>query len=173
MELGQAYAETLPASHRQALAQAAHVLIDTTLEALTGSDLGDWSGDTWLISTLLPPRYRLRYTARFARKFLACLMTVVWKLGQGEQMRLSCTAEELAAYALIQEAKATLDERGIGADFEGFEDSLFEDLDFEFLFDDAYDGIESAEIAEEAGITNLAFRDWFCAVRTSRQLQLQ
>ncbi len=47
------------------------------------------------------------------------------------------------------------------ADFGVFEDSFFEDLDFEYLYDDAYDGIETADVAAVMGITNLAFGEWF------------
>ena len=39
--------------------------------------------------------------------------------------------------------------------------SDFEDLDFEFLYDDAYDGIEKADVTAEMGIVYLAFGDWF------------
>jgi len=92
--------------------------------------------------TMLPARYRLRWTGDFARKFFVCLVTVIWKLGQREAFRPSCVAEELAAHILIRAA-------------------FFEDLDGEYLYDDASDGIETLEIAEGMGITNLAFGEWF------------
>lgn len=161
MELGQAYSEELSESHRRALLDAANELIDTTMSDLSASSDPDWSADSWLIGTLLPTRYRLHYTPAFARKFFMCLVTVVWKLGQAEIIRPPCVAEELAASILIQEAEALLEERGEAADFEAFYDSLFEDTDFEYLFDDAYDGIEKTDLAETMGMTNLAFADWF------------
>lgn len=161
MELGHAYEEALPPSHRRALADAADVLIDTTIDNLSTSSDPTWSNDNWLIGLMLPPRYQLRYDARFARRFFVCLVTVVWKLGQRAPMRPSCVAEELAAHILIEEAEGLLEQDGIEAEFEDFEDLFFEDLDFAYLYDDAYDGIEKADIAEEMGITYLAFGDWF------------
>ena len=142
MPLGQAYAGALPASHRRMLRDAAEELIDTTLHDLCASDAPDWSADNWLIGTLLPARYKLRSTGDFARKFFVCLITVIWKLGQREAVHPSCVAEELAAHILIRAA-------------------FFEDLDGEYLYDDASDGIETLEIAEGMGITNLAFGEWF------------
>lgn len=161
MELAQAYADVLPASHRQALAEAANELIDTTMRDLEASDTPDWSNDNWLIGTFLPPRYIPRYTAKFAQRFFACLMTIVWKLGQREPIPLSCTAEELAAHILIEEAEALLEMKGIEADFGDLYDMLFEDVDFEFLYEGAHDGIETTELAEEMGIVHLDFESWF------------
>lgn len=40
-------------------------------------------------------------------------------------------------------------------------DSIFEDTDFEFLYDDSYDGIEKTELAQIMSISSLAFKDWF------------
>ena len=161
MELGQAYADALPVSHRRALGEAADVLIDTTIDDLSASDDPGWCADNWLIGTMLPPRYRLKYTGGFARRFFACLITAVWKLGQREAIRPSCVAEELAVHILLEEAEALSQNRGIVVDFADFRDAFFEDLDFEFLYDDAYDGIEKADVAEGMGITHLAFPEWF------------
>jgi hypothetical protein len=161
MELGAAYADVLPTSHRHVLQDAAKDLIDTTLQDLAASDSPGWSADNWLIGTMLPARYRLRYTGLFAQKLFVCLVTVVWKLGQREVMRPSCVAEELAAHVLIHEAEALLEVNGVHPDFDGFRDVFFEDLDFEYLYDEAYDGIEVSDVAAEMGITNLAFAEWF------------
>lgn len=54
-----------------------------------------------------------------------------------------------------------LEEQGIEAEFASFEDRFFENLDFECLFDDAYDGIKDSERGEQMGIVNLRFDDWF------------
>ena len=161
MQLGQAYAGALPASHRRMLRDAAEELIDTTIQDLCASDASGWSADNWLIGTMLPARYKLRYTGDFARKFFVCLVTVIWKLSQREAVRPSCVAEELAAHVLIREAEALLEVNGVHPDFDDFREAFFEDLDFEYLYDDAYDGIETSEVAEGMGITNLAFGEWF------------
>jgi hypothetical protein len=128
---------------------------------LNTSIRSDWTADNWLIGALLPPRYRLKYTAGFARKFLVCLITVVWKLGQREPLRLSCVAEELAAHVLLLEAEAFAEEHNQIVDYSSFRDILFEDLDFEFLYDETYDGIEGTELGETMGIMHLAFAEWF------------
>ncbi|HEV8191410.1 MAG TPA: hypothetical protein VGP82_07975 [Ktedonobacterales bacterium] len=161
MEFGRAYADELPDSHRRALLEAARELIDTTIDDLASSDDPEWSADNWLVGTMLPSRYKLKYDGAFARRFLACLMTVIWKLGQPAVIHPSCVAEELAADVLIREAEAILDQQSVKAHFDDLYDAFFEDLDFEYLYDDAYDGIEKADIAETMGITNLAFADWF------------
>ncbi len=137
------------------------MLIETTIDDLSASDDPGWTADNWLIGTMLPQRYRLKYTSGFARRFLACLLTAVWKLGQREPIRPSCVAEELAVHILLEEAEALAQDHGVEVDFDDFRDAFFEDLDFEFLYDDAYDGIETADIAEGMGIANLAFADWF------------
>ncbi len=161
MELGQAYEDALSEHERRILLEAAQELIDTTLMDLGASDRPDWTADNWLIGTMLPPRYRLKYTAEFARKFFVCLVTVIWKLGQREPMRLSCVAEELAAHVLLQEAEAFAEEQDQTVDYSSLYDTLFEDLDFEFLYDETYDGIESTEPGEAMGITHLPFAEWF------------
>jgi len=161
MELGQAYEEALTEAQRHALMEAAQELIDTTLMDLSASDRPDWTADNWLMGTMLPPRYRLRYTADFARRFFVCLITVIWKLGQREQMRPSCLAEELAAHILLQEAEALAEERDEPLNFDGFRDAFFEDLDFEFLYEETFDGIERTDVAEAMGITRLPFGEWF------------
>ena len=146
---------------RRLLLEAAEELIDTTLMDLNASTRSDWTADNWLIGTMLPPRYRLKYTAGFARRFFVCLVTVVWKLGQREPIRLSCVAEELAAHVLLLEAEAIAEEHDQAVDYSSFRDTLFEDLDFEFLYDETYDGIEGTELGETMGITHLPFAEWF------------
>jgi hypothetical protein len=161
MAFGQAYADVLSDYEGRLLLEAAEELIDTTLMELNTSTRSDWTADNWLIGTMLPPRYRLKYTAAFARKFFICLVTVVWKLGQRETLRLSCVAEELAAHVLLQVAEAFAQEQDQAVDYSRFRDALFEDLDFEFLYDETYDGIEVMEPREVMGITHLPFAKWF------------
>lgn len=161
MELGYAYRKTLPPSHREALYTAAEMVEDGILADLAASRSRSWEAAYSYTASMLPPRYVLRYTPLFIRRFYACLLTVVWKLGQRERIPLSSVAEELAAHILIQEAIGVLEGEGEEADFGAFEQELFEDLDFEMLYDNAYDGIEETAFAEELGVVNLAFADWF------------
>lgn len=161
MRLGQAYRKALPPQHGEALYSAAEILSDSMVDDLVAIRDGSWTANGSYLASMLPPRYVLRYTPQFVRRFHACLLTVIWKLGQRERILLSCVAEELAAHILIQEAVAVLETAGEKADFGAFEDELFEDLDFEMLYDDAYDGIEETEFATVAGVVNLGFADWF------------
>lgn len=161
MRFGQAYRKALPSQHGEALYSAAELLSDSIVDDLVAIRDGSWTANESYLAGMLPPRYVLRYTPQFIRRFHACLHTVIWKLGQRERVPLSCVAEELAAHILIQEAVAVLEAAGEEADFGAFEDELFEDLDFELLYDDAYDGIEETKVAEVAGIVNLSIADWF------------
>lgn len=161
MNLGQAYDDALSEHACRLLLDAAQELIDTTLMDLGASDQPGWNADNWLIGTMLPPRYRLRYTAEFARRFFVCLVTVIWKLGQREPIRLSCVAEELAAHVVLQEAEAFADEQDQAVDYSSFRGTLFEDVDVEFLYNEMYDGIERTELGDMMGITHLPFAEWF------------
>ena len=161
MQLGIAYRKALPASHRKALYAAAELLSDSIVDDLVALREGSWDVNGSYLAGMLPPRYLPRYTPQFIQRFYVRLLIVIWKLGQRERIPLSCVAEELAAHLLIEAAGAAMEEAGEEADFSAFEDELFEDLDFAFLYDNAYDGIEETAFAEMAGVTNLAFADWF------------
>jgi hypothetical protein len=122
----------------------------------------------WLVGLYrghLPSRYLHGYTLLFYKQFAVCIITVAWKLAQPKHIPLSSVAEELAAWAIINQAKALTEEdedgEAIEKVLEKFIDVYFEDLDFEFLFDNAYDGIDESEAVQELGMSSLAFNDWF------------
>ena len=96
----------------------------------------------------LAPHAALRIIIPIASALSAAVVTVVWKLAQRVPLRLSCVAEELAAHMLLQEAEAIAEEQNQIVDYSNFRDTLFEDLDFEFLYDETYDGIEGTELGE-------------------------
>ncbi len=54
-----------------------------------------------------------------------------------------------------------MDLDGIEADFGAFEDAIYQDMDFEYLYEPEADGIEDSELGAELGIGNLRFSDWF------------
>jgi len=161
MAFGQAYADVLSDHESRLLLDAAEELLATTLMDLNPSNGSDWTADNWLIGAMLPPRYRLKYPVGFARKFFICLVTVVWTLAQRKLLRLSCVAEELAAHVLLQEAEGLAEMQDRPVDYSSFRDTFFEDLDFEFLYDERYDGIEGTELGETMGIAHLPFAEWF------------
>ena len=111
----------------------------------------------------LPRRHVFRYTPLFAKRFFTCFLTVAWKVAQRRppSQLLSCVAEELALYALIKEAEAHMEIQELAYDFGDFEDVAFQDLDFEWLYDPKFDGIEDSALANELAMANLRFEDWF------------
>jgi hypothetical protein len=162
MPIGASYeADILPPSHRQALADACDRLIDRWLDELAALADGEWSVIDSVIAEALPRCYLLAYTPVFARQFFICLVTVAWKLAQPERVPLTCVAEELAAWALIEEAEQVLAEKGQESDFGLFTDDLYEDTDFLILFDPQLDGIATSAVGAYLGMGYLGFKDWF------------
>ena len=151
----QYWSDCLPDSHREALHTALCWLVDDFL--------GEGDGEDSLLEGLLPSAYTLRYTGVSLKMWYVTVLTVGYKLAQTEPPvpLLSCTAEELALRALIEEAKEVLDQEGIKADFGLFEDEAFQDADHEFLFMPEADGIEDSPEGARLGIGNLRFDDWF------------
>src|SRR5579864_3486250 len=149
MSIGQAYSDILTPPALQALQGGCDTLIDSVFDDLeTAKDPQDIA-DTW-VATYLPERYLYKYTPLFLRQFAVCIVTVAWKLAQPEHMPLSSLAEELAANAIIESAKAyaEISELDVEDLLEDFRDEYFEDLDFEYLFDDAYDGIDETDVGQ-------------------------
>lgn len=162
MSIGQAYSDVLTPPALRALQGGCDTLIDGVFDDLENvKDPQDFA-DTWA-AIYLPERYLYKYTPLFLKKFTVCIITVVWKLAQPEHMPLSSVAEELAANAIIESARAYAEtmELDVGDVFDDFIDEYFEDTDFEFLFDDAYDGIDETEVGKMMGMSSLAFDDWF------------
>lgn len=182
MLIGQAYSDVLTLRERKALQASCDMLIDSSFhefENIKGpKDIVDTT-----IGIYLPERYLYKYTPLFFKKFAVCIITVAWKLTQPEHIPLSSLAEELAAWVIIEHAKVVLEAEGLAAqllteqeqavpetneeneeaedNFETFIDTYFEDLDFEFLYDDAYDGIDETPLAQSMDILSLAFDTWF------------
>lgn len=99
----------------------------------------------------------------FLRQFAVCIITVAWNLAQPLHLPLASVAEELAARAIIEQAKSVLEiaESNVDEAFETFINGYFEDIDFEYLFEDEYDGIDETHLAQVMGISSLKFADWF------------
>lgn len=164
MSVGQAYPHALTSSEQQALQASCDILIDSIFSEIGNVTDTENIAETTL-GTYLPSRYIQRYTPGFLQQFAVCVITVAWKLAQPQHIPLASLAEELAAHAIIEHAKVVMeideDIEFVEDAFETFEDLYFEDLDFEFLYDDAYDGIDETEIAQDIGIFSLALKDWF------------
>jgi hypothetical protein len=154
----------LPPSHRDALLDASAMLIDESFNDIAGLLGGEhFAGVT--MADYLPPRYLSRYTPLFAKQFVACIITVGWKLRAPGYTPLACVAEELALAAIIQRAEALLDADGVEPDFSEFEDTAFEDMDFQQLWDPKLDGLADDELGRDLGMASLDFKDWFKCFR--------
>ncbi len=125
----------------------------------------------------LPSQFARHYTPLFAKQFLVTVITVTGALDKwdGEFALVTCTAEALALHHVIELTKSRIEVQADMAgrapaeddlDFSAFEDLLFPDLDYEFLFRPEWDGIEDSEIAEADGMF-LRFDQWFIPYASS------
>ena len=154
--IGDVWDNCPPENHRDALSDALCILVD---DFLNNPD----DANTLCVSAL-PRKFLHRYGGLFRRKFLVTLLTVGYKLALTEPPvhLLSCTAEELALFVLIEEAKDVLESRRIIADFTEFEDQAFQDdMDIMVLYDMSLDGVEDNAIGDGMGFGNLQFDKWF------------
>lgn len=127
--------------------------------------------DTWILSDL-PPRFADKYTALFAQEFLVALVDVTSRLTKAGSP-WACVAQELGLRVLLnrveiiaEAADVTLDDGWRGH----LEDLLFEDLDHEFLYDQAYDGIEDDVASQPSGMALMRFKHWFRPFNGERTL---
>jgi len=158
MSIGQAYADILTPREQHALAEACDWLIDHAFDERERIEKPQHVLDS-VVGEYLPTRYVYRYTPLFYKKFAVCMITVACKLAQAEHMLLSSLAEELAAWAIIQDAKGRLEDRKNA--FDTCTDRYFEDADVAILFDNRYDGLDETEVAQMLGLSSLAIADWF------------
>lgn len=167
--IGSELRSVLRADHQRALATAIHVLIDEFLDDIVVLQRGEKFGDTGMV-TYLPSAYGHRYNLRFAKRFLACVYAVAWKLHSPDPQTLACVGEELALHALIQSAEAIVVEKGTETEFDLLREAAFEDEDYALLFDPKWDGIEDSERGRRLGVANLRYDDWFIPFRDDVQV---
>lgn len=155
-----AYRQTLSAPAARALHDASCIAVDEVFEDLQLLAEPDTTFEDGFLGMYYPQARLPRYTPAVARKLYVCIVLLGWQLAQRNPMLHACVAEELAGYVLIERARVLLEIDGRRADFADFEDEFFEDLDFEMLFDLAFDGIMESEVARWMRFANLAFADW-------------
>jgi hypothetical protein len=138
----------------------------TTPDAVDGT--GQLDGTLHIDDTLqlsaLPPLYRAHYTPLFAQRFL----TVALDLGTAFARSFtspSCVAQELALKLLLNGVEVLQDMLPAldlpGGWREDVEESLFADLDHEFLYDPALDGFTDDPALASLRIVNLEVSSWF------------
>ncbi|UQT57974.1 hypothetical protein M4V62_24380 [Streptomyces durmitorensis] len=133
-----------------------------------GTNVAECDRPMWLLDEL-PPRYALQYDARFARRFLVTAIALTTRLTEGSFQQLSCVAEELTLRLLLREAAATLDtfgllDEGVSSALGCFADLVYEDMDHEWLYDEAMDGMDESDTDTAIGITPMGpmgIATWF------------
>ncbi|MFD9242417.1 hypothetical protein ACFV0D_10895 [Streptomyces sp. NPDC059556] len=153
-----------------ALVYAAEVLIDELYDdvqtlADEETNVAECRAELWHLAEL-PPRYGLAYDELFARRFLVTAIALTTRFTDGSFRELGCLAEELVLKLLLQQAHTTLDLYGLLGDdvaeaLGRFADEVYEDTDFEWLYDDARDGVDEDSALAGAGITPSAIGTWF------------
>ncbi|OKJ62398.1 hypothetical protein AMK27_15075 [Streptomyces sp. CB02009] len=153
-----------------ALVYAAEVLIDELYDdvqtlADEETNVAECRAELWHLAEL-PPRYGLAYDELFARRFLVTAIALTTRFTDGSFRELGCLAEELVLKLLLQQAHSTLDLYGLLGDdvaeaLGRFADEVYEDTDFEWLYDDARDGADEDPALAGAGITPTAIGTWF------------
>jgi hypothetical protein len=127
--------------------------------------------ETWILSQL-PSRFAAGYSARFAQQFLVALVDVTSRFTRGWEP-LTCVAQELGLRVLLNqvEVMADLAVVTLDDDWRGhLEDMLFEDVDHEFLYDPAYDGIENDPDSQPPAMAPMRFSDWFVPFNAERSM---
>lgn len=134
------------------------------LDDLAAVNWASWTFADSPVLSFLPQAYALKYSPQFIREFLICVTTVGWKLAQEKYYMLSCVAEELALYAIMENAVAILELNGHEAtinDFDWFMEEAYEDTDFLVLFDPSLDGFDESWVGKRLGMGHLKFEEWF------------
>lgn len=156
----------------EAIHTAAGLLLESALDDvahLTGG--GDFTEtERW---NFVPPRFLARYNCSFALKFHLCLVMVYWRMFSPTPERLACVGEEMACEAIVREAERILadyfiaDGRGLDETdprqdtISGVAEEMFEDTDFELLWETERDGLEHVMAALGSPPARLRFREWF------------
>lgn len=112
----------------------------------------------------LPPLQRAHYGPLFAQRFLAVTLDLGTSLATAYRSP-TCVAQELALRLLldcVEILQDMLPALELAEDWRGrAEDTLFEDLDHELLYDPALDGIGSSPLGGQRGMANLNVSSWF------------
>jgi hypothetical protein len=155
-EFAKAWSKYLHKNHRRALYAALCMVADQFFDF-------DLESEENIFRELLPRQYASFYTPLFLKRFYATFLTVGYKLALPKKSNtlIACTAEELALHILISEASAILETEGIEPDFGAFEDAIYQDWDFEFLFDSESELNRNSALQDELACVNLHPSKWF------------
>ncbi|MGW9043449.1 hypothetical protein ACWGQL_12950 [Streptomyces lydicus] len=160
-----------------ALVYSTDILVDELFEdvqvlAEEGATVAECKGHLWHLEDL-PERYALQYDVLFARRFLVTVIAMTTRFTGGSFQQLGCVAEELALKFLLDSATVSLDTFGlldddVKAALDAFAENVYEDADFEWLYDDSMDGIDESPAGEALGIAPMSIGSWFTPFNEGR-----
>lgn len=112
----------------------------------------------------LPDRHAGLYDFTMIRRLHVCLVVVAGRLQDGWRPQ-ACRAEELVTAAVVEQAQLLFEESTVKeSDALGYlYELLFEDLDHQYMFAPAFDGIDDPDTYEGANMRtgSLHPKDWF------------
>lgn len=157
----------LSSKARKALLTGGARLINSLFDEYSMVDT--WRRETIFLTCLgkhLPRTYFSHYTSLFFKQFGACIISMAWKFAQPQPLFPSSVAEQLAGWAIANEARAILkqerpdgkEERSL-QELDSFLSRCFSDREFLLLFDPSRDGAPAAVEASPQPL--LAFEEWF------------
>jgi hypothetical protein len=170
-------AELEPARlRRAALLVAAEEIIDRCIDDLQlvefdedgrPADL-DEAEDTFVFEAF-PARYRDAYDEQFFRNVLVTAIKVAQDLADPDGGPAACTAEEIIRRAVGTGAEQWWEITDLGPAILHPDELLLEDTDFEFLYEDAFDGLENSP-ADQArmNVDVPGIQDWFTPFNDDR-----
>jgi hypothetical protein len=154
---------------RAALIVAVNEIIDRCIDDIQFTEFDEDGrlvdpneADDTFVFEAFPPRYRYAYDEPFFRNVLVTAIKVAQDLADPNSGPAACTAEEIVRRAIGTVAQQLWQITGLGLPVLDPNELLLEDTDFEFLYEDAFDGLED-DPARQAGMNVEVphLRDWF------------
>gem|GEM_PF-2676673 len=108
---------------------------------------------------VFPPAYVSRYDRPFVRRAIVAAASLGQKMSAPGWFDLASTMEEIL-FGTVMETVQNADIE-IGDVLDDLEESVFQDLDYEMLFNAQFDGIENDAMREQYAFANLRFEEWF------------
>ncbi len=165
MQIDPRIANTLSPTEQKALSDSVDMVEDFLLDELTERRYTEGAATGGAFSgRFLPDRHDDRYDFAMIRRLYPCLVIVVGRLQDGWRAQ-ACRAEELVTAAVVEQAQFLFEE-STGEESAALGDLyelLFEDLDHQYSFAPALDGIDDPDTYEGAQMRtgSLHPKDWF------------
>lgn len=154
MQIDPRIAATWSPTEQKALSDAVDMVEDYLLDELTERRYTEGRATGGAFSDrFLPDRHAGLYDFAMIRRLYPCLVVVAGRLQDGWRPQ-ACRAEELVTAAVVEQAQLIFEEStGEESDALGYlYEILFEDLDHQYMFAPAFDGIDDPDTTEGAQI---------------------